>query len=92
MADSNVKPSSYRSIPPSSFVRMARVYLAWCSVSICEECGMVAKYEDMHPVDPCPFCGSAVNVAVGRWEPAANHWWEFWKYGKGKWILHPNNR
>lgn len=54
-------------IPPSLFVRQTRVYRQWCHVSFCNNCGLVAKYEDVHPVDPCPHCGEKLEKVVGRW-------------------------
>ncbi len=54
-------------ISPSWFVRNARIYRKWCDVSVCKECGTRAKYEDMHPNNPCPECGGGVVKRTGRW-------------------------
>ncbi len=56
------------SLPPSWFVRSTRTYLQWAKVSLCPGCGFRGKYEDMHPVDPCPRCGNGSPVVcTGRW-------------------------
>ena len=55
------------SISPSWFVRNARVYKVWCKITVCNKCGVRAKYEDQHPVNPCMRCGDTVMENVGRW-------------------------
>jgi predicted RNA-binding Zn-ribbon protein involved in translation (DUF1610 family) len=55
-------------IEPSWFVRNVRRYKTWCSITVCEDCGLRAKYEDCHPVHPCPNCGSRMVEHVGRWQ------------------------
>jgi len=54
-------------IPPSWFVKQTRTYRNWCSVTECSECGLRAKYEDAHIVEPCPNCGGKMHQKVGRW-------------------------
>ncbi|HLP28728.1 MAG TPA: hypothetical protein VK147_08810 [Candidatus Didemnitutus sp.] len=66
------------------------------NVNICSECGTRALYEDMHQVDPCPYCGGEVREgAVGKWTkisdtPIERKWWEFWKVklvSEYRWVL-----
>ena len=73
-------------IQPSWFVKMARVYLAWCPVTVCEECNQTAKYEDAHTVNPCTNCGSRVIQRVGRWIKAKKPWYQLWT-NKGHWEI-----
>lgn len=75
---------------PSWFVRNARRYRAWCNVTRCSRCNLVAKYEDMHPIDPCPTCGSCVIEDVGRWVlKRPGTWWKLWTDAVWGWELHP---
>jgi hypothetical protein len=60
-------------IKPSWFVKLTRIYKSWCNVVLCEKCGLKAKYEDCHPVEPCPNCGNRLTERVGRWK---NKGWE----------------
>lgn len=74
-------------MPPSGFVQRTKVYKKWCSVVQCPDCGMVAKYEDRHPVNPCTECGNKnLKEKVGRWI-AQSKWYEF--KIKGYWELMP---
>lgn len=54
-------------IVPSQYVRASTDYRVWCSITVCEECGLRAKYEDCHPANPCPNCGGKVKETVGKW-------------------------
>ena len=81
-------------IRPSWFVRQARVYRSWCKITKCANCGVVGKYEDFHPVNPCVYCGSLRDKTkydyikkelVGRWIDTTK-WYEFWKV-KGYWEI-----
>lgn len=55
------------SYSPSFYVRTTYGYKCWCSISECSDCGVRAKYEDMHTISPCPNCGGKVKERVGRW-------------------------
>lgn len=75
-------------IEPSWFVRQTRIFRAWCSVTVCKECGLRAKYEDCHPVDPCPNCGGRVAKHVGRWETTVKPaLFGLWRRERGEWVL-----
>lgn len=55
-------------VPPSSYVRMTRRYRVWTDIVVCQACGLTAKYEDCHPVNPCPNCGNYhLREKSGRW-------------------------
>lgn len=64
-------------IKPSFFVKSTRRYLQWCCITECIECGTRGKYEDMHPVNPCPMCGNKLEVNVGKWIDTSSKW-KFW--------------
>ena len=55
-------------VGPSWFVRETRRFRVWCSVTVCNGCGLRAKYEDCHTVNPCPYCGDRMVERVGRWK------------------------
>jgi predicted RNA-binding Zn-ribbon protein involved in translation (DUF1610 family) len=75
-------------IEPSWFVRNARVYRAWCLVTVCRDCGLRAKYEDAHPVDPCPNCGGEMVKSVGKWSTTVKPLLFGWiRREQGKWVL-----
>ena len=44
----------------------------WDNVTVCKDCSRTALYEDQHPVNPCPSCGSTVIQKTGRW--LNTHW------------------
>jgi hypothetical protein len=73
-------------IPPSWFVRTTCRYLSWCSITHCPDCGLRAKYEDCHPVDPCPSCGGKLQVAVGHWKVTVKPIFLFRKE-RGEWVM-----
>lgn len=65
-------------VPPSWFVRQTCTFRLWCSIALCRTCGLHAKYEDAHPVSPCPRCGQRLSTGVGRWvDPIKASW--LWK-------------
>lgn len=72
------------SLPPSGFVRDRRIYRNWCSVTVCPGCGLRAKYEDQHPVDPCRCCGERLTEKVGRWVKISRGWF---RSSTGYWQL-----
>lgn len=75
-------------IPSSWFVKFTRCYKQWCAITECKGCGLRAKYEDVHPVDPCPNCGGEVIEKVGRWTIVKKpKWYQFWKRKIGEWEL-----
>ena len=53
----------------------------WTNVCICRECKSIGLYEDMHPVNPCPFCGGIVK----DYYSTGGHFFEHIKY-VGRWI------
>jgi predicted RNA-binding Zn-ribbon protein involved in translation (DUF1610 family) len=62
-------------VSPSFHVKHSRIYLDWCSITVCSQCKRTAKYEDQHPVDPCPNCGSKkIRERVGRWNLEKPTW------------------
>ena len=71
------KQKTQISIKPSFYVRCTSIYLYWCNVVICKNCNLVAQYDDMHPVNPCPNCGKSLIEHVGRWIKPKRTW-----YGK----------
>jgi len=76
------------SIAPSYFVRETRTYKQWCSVTVCNGCGLRGKYEDQHPVDPCTRCGAnQIIEKVGKWVEIPEPRWAFWRRPNGTWLL-----
>lgn len=81
---------SSKSIPPSWYVREMYNYHGWCNVTQCVSCGLTGKYEQLHPVDPCPTCGNKVEQKVGRWVDTEKFtWWKelLGKSPKGHWRI-----
>jgi hypothetical protein len=48
------------------------------------ECGSRGKYHDLHPANPCPFCGNRVKEKVGKWIDTSSKW-KFWD-DSGYWM------
>lgn len=81
------------SVAPSFFVKATEIYSSWCSIVECQNCGLRAKSEDLHPIDPCPRCGRKFELSekVGRWVKI-RPWWKWWG-PKGYWeILEQNDQ
>ena len=59
----------------------------WINGAKCSVCNTTGTYEDLHPVDPCPRCGSkSIREIVVRWEPKKT-WWTWWtKWRQGRWV------
>jgi rubrerythrin len=39
----------------------------YANITICTKCKRTSLYEDTHPANPCPSCGSTVREFVGKW-------------------------
>jgi rRNA maturation endonuclease Nob1 len=77
-------------VEPSFFVRQTRIYKKWCAVTNCRECDLKAKYEDCHPVDPCPNCGGKLIEKVGRWNVTVKPiLFGLLRKERGEWELKP---
>ena len=75
-------------VKPSHFVRVTRVYRSWCTITVCGDCGLRAKYEDCHPVEPCPNCGGKLAEMVGRWvRVRRGTWWKLWTDAVYRWQV-----
>ncbi len=88
--NSEIDKKINQSIPPSWYVKHTYRYTNWCSICECLNCGLLGKYEDLHPANPCPSCGKAVKEKVGRWKKIKLPWWNFWTE-KGYWEVLPND-
>lgn len=77
-------------IKPSWVVRETSVYLEWCNVCVCKECGTRGQRIDFHPANPCIVCGSrSKDELVGRWIKP-EYKWTFFKRKEiraGRWEL-----
>ena len=80
-------------IPPTWAARQMTNVHRWQNVSVCS-CGMHGLREDIHPVNPCPLCGSTdLQNVVGRWVDDPHPWWAFWRKPSGRWLtLTPSSR
>lgn len=56
-----------RHISPGPLSSIKALKGLWISVSNCTKCDAVGAREDVHPVNPCPCCGSKLSEKVGRW-------------------------
>lgn len=68
----------------------------WVQITVCTKCGQRAARTTVHPVTPCPACGSMVEETTGRWiidsKPKKGVLWRFlptMKLSTGHWELHP---
>jgi len=54
------------------------------TITRCNKCGLTGLYEDLHPVKPCPKCGSKVEeFGSGKWSEIDRI---------GQWIKPEHNR
>ena len=68
----------------------------WAEITICEECGRRALFNDVHTVNPCGVCGGKLRKYVGRWINIYRDTYFFkWKINSkiisGYWELHKNH-
>lgn len=76
------------SVEPSYFVRTTCRFRTWCNITVCGECGLRAKYEDCHPIDPCPDCGAEMKEHVGKWVTTVKPlFFGLLRKEQGKWVL-----
>jgi len=47
----------------------------YANLTQCEECKMTGLREDLHPVDPCYYCGGKVKeIGAGIWIEPVEKW------------------
>jgi DNA-directed RNA polymerase subunit RPC12/RpoP len=65
LKDKNHKPPKYYGYKIGTF----------STITKCKNCDLTALYEDMHPINPCPRCGSKIIViGAAKWDKSKSKW------------------